>query len=316
MKIADSYSVIVVPKDRAKIKRWVLSRERILGTLLLLVGLVFLTGLLSIGLIHYRQEFMATEDLRLRGKHYEKERVQLLNRLSQLESVVNRNAKLATQLETVIGLNPESGVQVGIGGKSDEHPFKLQLQLAALHPSSLQKGVEVFDEATLKSYNLRTIDLTEEAREVGERFQEVYHFHPDAGYFWSSMPTVIPVEGWVTSDFGLRRSPLTGGRQLHQGIDIASPFGNPVVASGDGVVTFAGHNGGLGNKIVIDHGYGIASVYGHNSKLLVEIGVKVNRGDVIAEVGSTGRSTGPHLHYEILVDGLPVDPRRFILGQL
>jgi murein DD-endopeptidase MepM/ murein hydrolase activator NlpD len=99
-------------------------------------------------------------------------------------------------------------------------------------------------------------------------------------------------------------------------MDIASPYGAPVVATGDGVVTFSGRHGGLGNKIIVDHGYGLATVYGHNSKIVVKEGDRVQRGTIIAYIGSTGRSTGPHLHYEVLVSGIPVDPLRYILEQL
>ena len=143
--------------------------------------------------------------------------------------------------------------------------------------------------------------------------EKVYNFSKDAGYFWLAVPTVWPVRGWVTSDFGMRRSPLSGHRQLHAGIDIAGPTGSPVHAPGEGGVTFAGRHGGFGKMVIIDHGYGISTVYGHNSEIFVKEGNMVKRGDLLARVGSTGHSTGPHLHYEVLLDGVPVDPAKYIL---
>lgn len=316
MKIADSYSVIVIPKDRAKVRRWVISKERVLGTVALVMGFILFTAAVSMGLVHYRHEVIATEDLRNRGRQYETERGRVLARLNELEDVVSQNEQLATKLEAIVGINNSKGIQVGVGGEGKELPIQSSFKLASLDASFMQKKADLFDETQLKTFDLKAIDLAEEAKDVGGRLKEVYRFNPDAAYFWTAIPTVWPLRGWVTSEFGIRRSPLSGGRQLHEGIDIASPYGSPVMATGDGVVTFAGRQGGLGNKIIIDHGYGLATVYGHNSQILVKEGDRVTRGTLIARVGSTGRSTGPHCHYEVLVNGVPVDPTRYILEQL
>lgn len=316
MKIAESYSVIVIPRDRAKVRRWVFSRERILGVLGLSAGFVIFTLALFLGFLHYQQAYFATSELRNRGEQYEKERVQVLARLDELEMVVNDNEQIVSKLEVVTGLQPPSGIMVGIGGEAiSQRPSVFKL--ASLEPKgSPLSDTQIFDETTLRSYNLRAIDLVEEAKETGNRLKEIYEFNGEAQYFWSALPTISPVRGWVTSDFGLRRSPLSGRRQLHEGVDIASPYGSVVVATGDGMVTLAGRHGGLGKKLMIDHGFGLTTVYGHSSEILVREGEKVKRGQIVAKVGSTGRSTGPHLHYEVLVNGIPVDPRRFILEQL
>ncbi|MDD4393374.1 MAG: M23 family metallopeptidase, partial [Desulfobacterales bacterium] len=100
--------------------------------------------------------------------------------------------------------------------------------------------------------------------------------------------------------------------ELHKGIDFAAPKGTPVVATADGVVTFSGTKGLLGKLVVIDHGHGLVTRYGHNSKIFKKRGDKVKRGDIIAEVGSTGRSTGPHVHYEVRLNGVPINPSRYI----
>ena len=122
-----------------------------------------------------------------------------------------------------------------------------------------------------------------------------------------------PGGGWVTSDFGVRHRPRGIGSRFHEGIDIAASTGTPVYASGDGVVSFVGYKHGLGKTIIIDHGFGISTIYGHNSQLYVREGDKIRRGSSIAAVGRTGRATGPHLHYQVIVDGVPVDPMRYIL---
>ena len=129
----------------------------------------------------------------------------------------------------------------------------------------------------------------------------------------SAIPSATPLNGWIASGFGPRISPFTGERVMHFGLDVASPIGTPVYAPADGVVIFTGAKEGFGNFIMIAHGYGIVSRYGHNAQNLVQPGQTVKRGEQIATVGMTGRATGPHLHYEIVVDGRPVNPKKFIL---
>jgi murein DD-endopeptidase MepM/ murein hydrolase activator NlpD len=128
----------------------------------------------------------------------------------------------------------------------------------------------------------------------------------------ASSPAIWPTRGWLTSGFGKRNSPFTGRRQFHAGIDIASARGTTVVAPARGRVEFVGAKGPLGNTVLIDHGYGIRTQYGHNEKILVKRGDVVERGEKIALVGNTGRSTGPHLHYTVEVNGKAVNPIDFI----
>jgi murein DD-endopeptidase MepM/ murein hydrolase activator NlpD len=118
--------------------------------------------------------------------------------------------------------------------------------------------------------------------------------------------------GYISSPFGERVDPFTGGEEFHEGIDFAAPEGTPIHAVAAGIVTWAGPRGGYGNMVQIDHGNGYATRYGHAEKVLVHIGETVNRGDVIALVGDTGRSTGPHVHFEVLTNGHEVNPARFV----
>jgi murein DD-endopeptidase MepM/ murein hydrolase activator NlpD len=127
-------------------------------------------------------------------------------------------------------------------------------------------------------------------------------------------PSVWPVHGWVTSGFGFRTNPFTGLTQMHEGLDIANRIGTPVIAPADGIVSDTGKDSTYGNVVVISHGFGINSRFNHLSKILVRPGQRVKRGDKIAEVGTTGKSTGPHLHYEVRVNGIPVNPGRYIVN--
>lgn len=127
-----------------------------------------------------------------------------------------------------------------------------------------------------------------------------------------SIPTVNPAPGPISSEFGGRRDPLTRRTAYHEGIDIAADFGVRIKAAASGKVIFAGRDKVLGKCVKIDHGNGIVSIYGHSSTLLVKKGAIVKKGDSIAKVGSSGRSTGSHLHFEIQVNGTPVDPLEYI----
>jgi len=128
----------------------------------------------------------------------------------------------------------------------------------------------------------------------------------------SAVPTLWPTRGWLTSGFGVRVDPVTSERTMHRGVDIATAPGAPVVAPSDGVVLYAGMDGVYGKLLVLDHGYGVRTRYGHLAEIAVERGQSVKRGAAIAMVGNTGRSTGPHLHYEVQVDGIAENPSQFV----
>jgi len=130
-----------------------------------------------------------------------------------------------------------------------------------------------------------------------------------------STPSIKPSRGWYTSRFGYRVDPFTNRAEMHAGLDMAAPPGTPVYSPADGVVSYVGYESGYGKLVSIDHGYGVVTRYGHNSRVFVEQGQKVRRWDVISAVGNTGRSTGAHLHYEVRIHGIAVDPLNYILTE-
>lgn len=130
----------------------------------------------------------------------------------------------------------------------------------------------------------------------------------------ASTPAIRPTSGWLSSRFGYRVSPFTGRKEFHKGVDIANHKGTAIMATANGVVTYVGKKGGMGNVVVIDHGHGMITRYAHLSQALKKRGETVKRGDIIAQMGSSGRSTGPHLHYEVRLNGVPVNPAKYILN--
>lgn len=129
----------------------------------------------------------------------------------------------------------------------------------------------------------------------------------------ASIPTDLPSPGRISSGVGIRPSPWTGKEEFHSGLDIPNPIGTAVYAPANGVVDFVGESNGNGNMLLLDHGQGIVTQYAHLSKAHVKKGQAVRKGQQIANVGNTGKSTSPHLHYEVRVNGVPIDPRRYLI---
>jgi murein DD-endopeptidase MepM/ murein hydrolase activator NlpD len=161
--------------------------------------------------------------------------------------------------------------------------------------------------------NLAFNSVLQHAQGVELDIQSLSSVLVDQHDYLESMPTLKPTSGWYTSGFGVRNSPFTGHSTMHEGLDIANNIGSPILAPAAGIVTYAGARPGYGNLITVDHGYGLQTQYGHISRAYVRVGQKVKRGERIGAVGNVGRSTGPHLHYEVRVNGIPVDPYYYIL---
>jgi murein DD-endopeptidase MepM/ murein hydrolase activator NlpD len=168
-------------------------------------------------------------------------------------------------------------------------------------------------EANLNALPGALSSLESKAARDERSLRDLQEYFDDQRSLLASTPSIWPTRGWVTSDFGTRIDPYTAERKMHEGLDIASPIGQAVFAPSDGTVVFAGVEGSYGKVLVIDHGYGVKTRFGHLSEILVHLGDRVGRGDKVAMVGNTGRSTGPHLHYEVRVNGIPENPRKFIL---
>ncbi|MDI3480839.1 MAG: hypothetical protein PWQ97_494 [Tepidanaerobacteraceae bacterium] len=128
----------------------------------------------------------------------------------------------------------------------------------------------------------------------------------------ASTPNIWPVDGRITSGFGYRRSPFGYRKEFHDGLDVAAPYGTSIRATADGVVVFVGYKSGYGNMVTISHGYGFETSYGHTSRVMVKKGQKVKKGQIIAQVGNSGRSTGPHVHYMVRLNGEVKDPASYL----
>lgn len=244
--------------------------------------------------------------------------VTLQDRLEQAERVI---ADQSTQLTGLVGRITE--IQSDLG-RVQQFDGKLRLMMNMSETDERSTGQsEEFSRTYLPLYRQELMvrrmnaflkQLGEDVRHEEVRQQELLHSLRDNRELLASMPSIWPVEGFLTSRFGQRLSPFTGNRDTHQGLDISARTGTPIIAPAKGTVSFAGTDGAYGNSIRIQHGAGISTRYAHMQRYIVKEGQAVSRGMIIGYVGNTGRSTGPHLHYEVLLNGANVNPLRYILN--
>lgn len=164
-----------------------------------------------------------------------------------------------------------------------------------------------------------SIDMEELRQQIKlsmESIGEIKDYLSQQKDIYLATPTGWPVEGHISSAFGEREHPRSGEPKFHTGLDIAAEPGRPVRSTADGIVSFAGWGGGGGNLVVVEHGFGFSTYYAHNRMLTVKAGQKVKRNDIIGYVGSTGNSTGPHLHYEVWQEGRALDPHKYLQRRL
>jgi len=227
---------------------------------------------------------------------------ELHGRLSTLSDTLTRISQRDARIRVLANLEPiDPQVQAaGIGGPT-----------LAARPGLLNAGPTV-----RRSEEIR-VDLNaliRRANLLASSFEEAKDSLASHSQRLAATPSIMPTQGWLTSAFSsMREHPILHIARPHEGIDVTAPMGSPIEAPAAGVVTDAGWESGYGNTVTIDHGYGVTTKFAHASKLLVRTGQRVQRGQRIALVGNTGLATGPHLHYEVHVNGRPVDPLKYVL---
>lgn len=230
---------------------------------------------------------------RLQIQRFAKEIGSLKFKIGELIQLENRVHTLAE-----LGDNATPADAFGLGGPI---PQDQKLSLSDSHDELLRR----------MSDDITHLEKASETRQ--ERLKALLKSLEEKLEVLAHTPSVLPVSGRVTSRYGTRKSPFTGRKELHSGLDIGAPRGTPIRATANGVVKWSGRKGPLGLLVIINHGNGLETYYAHCSKLLKKKGARVERGDKIALVGNTGRSTGAHVHYEVRQNGTPLNPREFVL---
>lgn len=296
------YTFMFVPGPNERVRTLSISKSAIKSALFILLGLI----IISLYLIYeYNDVKDKVWELQAAREELMEQKAQVQNfalNILDYKRQMFRLRDLDTKLRRAVSLGPRDKAQqvLGIGG-----PDELGLQ-------NLSAMSEKKQEEALKNMHEELTQLKGAALKQEASLQALIEYFEDKRSMYASTPRIWPVRGWVTSHFGNRISPFSGIQKFHEGIDIAAQTGTPVLASADGVVIKAGFGTGYGNMVEISHGYGIRTLYAHNSRLNVKVGQHVKRGDVIAYVGDSGSSTGPHLHYEVRVNNIPVNPARYL----
>lgn len=219
-----------------------------------------------------------------------------LNR--QMERLEDFHAKL--KILANLDLQEHKDAAMAAGGPRSDTP-----EMSRYLEKNLQNQIQRIQ------WELEELQLNAAVQE--QNAYRVERFFESQRSLLAATPAVWPVRGWITSGFGRRLSPFTNTMRMHEGIDICARQGTPVKATADGVVIYAGWKTDYGKMVTLDHGYGYRTRYGHLSKIYVRNGQHVDRGEIVGAVGTTGRSTGPHLHYEVKVNGVPENPKKYIL---
>lgn len=312
----NNYSVIIVSGATSTNKEFVLSSKLIRNSIIAFIVLSLIFGYIIFDYLN--TSFNKEKMKRLEKENIEKEATidRLNTDLREIEKRLNQMAVYKERISVAMGLtSPDALKEVGIGGGSDmvSEGAIIGAPSRGTIPNSdmVNKGKK--PEPSGETVMKKAEDIRQMAKKIQERLQFVESAMEKQKVRLAQTPSIWPTKGYLTSPLGWRTHPMTGKRDYHNGQDIATQFGNKVIATADGVVLVAGHWDYLGNLIIIDHGFGFTTRYGHLASFNIKEGDRVKRFQVIGYVGNTGRSSAPHLHYEVRYFGKPLNPMNFII---
>jgi murein DD-endopeptidase MepM/ murein hydrolase activator NlpD len=308
-KMAKHYTVLFIDDKGSPVRE-----TRISKRLIWFAALIAAIGISSIGLGVYKY----AEVRQVAGQS-----ISLMDKLDQQQAIIEEQRgqiksfaqNINTLKSSVISLN-DFEQKIRIMANLEHKPDRASLfAIGGSMPEDLEADMPLnqdHDRLIREMHN--HMEQVEQATAVQQSsFEMLLRSLESKRNVLAATPSLRPTKGWISSDFGYRISPFTGRKEMHRGLDIANHRGTPIIAPADGTVTYAGKKWLMGNMLTLDHGYGMVTRYGHLDKMLKKKGERVSRGDIIATVGNTGRSTGPHLHYEVRLNGVPVNPMKYIL---
>lgn len=301
-KKKEYFTVMILPGPNSKVRKFSISK-----TLLRNLGIALLvaTGVTTVMMgeyFHMQGQVWELDTLRTQTVEQRQQIETFASNIVDMKGQMARLQEMSDKIKTLakVGGRGKSEQRLGIGGTSE---------MSALNIDELGKKThkELMDQMSEELDGLKAAAAEQEAG-----MKKLTEFLERRNSVLSATPSIWPVRGFITSSFGYRKSPIYGTRQFHEGLDIANNIGTPVHAPANGTVAEVGYQTGYGRYIKIQHGYGMSTVYGHLSKANVKAGQRVSKGDTIGAVGNTGSSTGPHLHYEVRVNGVPRNPKGYL----
>jgi murein DD-endopeptidase MepM/ murein hydrolase activator NlpD len=295
------YTLLILPKKDSSAKKINLSSTLVKGVSIFVMGLILFMMYFSYDYIHIRREQAELKRLKMQTAEQRKQIDGLVAKVDQfsikMDELRQFDKKIRIMAKLVTGRDKEQ--LLGIGGPMSEE-------------NRLRSKIAADDKAMIAGIGRHVDRLMDDALSREQSFADLLSYLKEKKSLLASTPSSWPVLGWVTSEFGRRISPFGGDREFHKAIDIATRIGKPIQAPADGIVAEVAFQNDVGQMIRIDHGHGISTFYGHLSKAVVRAGATVHKGDRIGYVGNSGRSTGSHLHYAVMLNGVPVNPRKYL----
>ena len=319
------YTILIVPEKTSPVRRLIIPNWALKGTV---VGIIFAFLIGSMMILDYwyvMSQIGENRQLKLENRRLRQQVQVFNNKMATIESTMERVRTFATRLKVITNIEDRGGLLQSTAPKLPDAAANISATAPPLNdaakepenPPNLAPPLTEQEDALLhKEYtelDHRFSLMNQETLTVEQILQDQYELLADQKAFLAALPTRKPAIGYFTSGFGVRKSPYGGREKMHEGLDIANHPGTSIHSPADGVVTFSDVKPGYGQTLIIDHGYGLETWYAHTRKILVGKGQKIHRGEQIALLGNSGRSTGPHVHYEVRVHGTPVDPLSYIL---
>ena len=295
------YTLLILPKKHSSAKKMSLSGTLVKGVSIFMMGLILTMMYFSYDYIHIRREHAELKRLKQQTAEQKK----------QIEGLVDKVDQFASKMEELNQFDKKIRIMANLENRRDREKL-LGIGGPVSEEKRLRSQMEKDDKAMIAGVDQQVDHLMEEASSREQSFAVLLAFLKERKSLLAATPSVWPVMGWVTSEFGWRTSPFGDEREFHKGIDIATGYGRVIQAPADGIIAEVSYKQDVGQMIRIDHGHGVTTFYGHLSKAIVRSGATIRRGDRIGYVGSSGRSTGSHVHYAVMLKGVPVNPRKYM----
>ena len=321
-KLSDSFTIMFIPHSQQGTYSTRISYLIPLMILVVLAGVMLSVSLFSLKYIGMKENMDELNTLRavsakqqeqlktleMETQNLQSKMVELIHLERDVREMLNRSETASRSGMDISRINPPDSILIDEPTNIEEKKSPL---LILQREASFREKQAQWD-STYDNILSSTEVMAEQIDEISQSMALLKSDVVATEHYYASRPVGLPANGNISSGYGYRSSPFTGRRDFHPGLDIAAPHGAPVYATGQGEVIFSGYRGGYGYTIEIRHPYGFTTLYAHNSRNIVKVGDTVSRGNVIARVGSSGASTGPHVHYEIFLNGVRVDPTNYL----
>ena len=300
---AKKINIFLVPDGTGCVKQLRLPK----ATLFFIIPLLIICAAFLLWIIHdyigIKAKTPQLAELQKENALQKEQIVFMARRIDQVNQEMNELRELDHKLKVMVNLETGEGDEQfqGVGGSDP----------ALLDP---KKSIAKVDRDLVRAMHRSLDNLNSDINSSKEDKAGLQEFLENQKMLLASTPSIWPAKGWLSSRFGYRKSPFTDKKEFHKGLDISTRKGSPIVVSADGTVSFTGRDRGYGRVVIIRHGYGLKTKYAHLKKSLVKKGQYVKRGETIGLVGNSGKTTGSHLHYEVHLNGVPVNPLRYVLN--